>query len=189
MRTGHQSLTLKVQGKNLALFDNEKGAHRLQRVPPGERKGRVHTSTVTVAVLDPSVAADVSAYTRRSPEHFSLDWFNGTTKAGGQHHQKNATCCRLTHVPTGLVKTAQSRSRANSQQLAMAAITEELDRLMGGVQAAAINGIRRDQVGQGERAALKKRTWRFQDDQVVDHVTGRRASARQVMAGKLGLLA
>jgi peptide chain release factor 1 len=188
VRTGHQSVTLHVQGDDLALLDHEKGGHRLQRVPPGERKGRVHTSTVTVAVLDPRVSADVSAYTRRSSGDFSLDWFNGTIKAGGQHHQKNATCCRLTHVPTGLVKTAQSRSRANSQEMAMSAILAELDRRMGGVQAEAVNGLRKAQVGNGQRSELKKRTWRFQDDLVIDHVTGKRASAIQVMTGKLALL-
>jgi peptide chain release factor 1 len=183
-------LTITVEGMNLDRLDNEAGAHRLQRVPPTERQGRVHTSTVTVTVLGENAqSAEATAlYLRRQPSDYKLEWFNGTTKAGGQHHQKNATCCRMTHLPTGIVRTSQTRSRVNSQQLAQAALHDELDRLAAQAHGQVVNGVRKAQVGNGDRAGLKHRTWRFQEDVVLDHVTGRRARAAEVMAGRFGLL-
>lgn len=150
----------------------------------------MHTSTVTVTVLGENTrAAEATApYLRRQSADFKLEWFNGTTKAGGQHHQKNATCCRMTHLPTGIVRTSQTRSRVNSQQLAQAALHEELDRLAAQAHGLVLNGIRKAQVGNGERAGVKRRTWRFQDDVVMDHVTGQRARAADVMSGRFGLL-
>lgn len=188
-RGGHQVLALRFEGKGVDLMDREAGAQRLQRVPPTERSNRVHTSTVTVSVLKSDAgASEQSLYRQRAPSDFKVDWYNGTIGAGGQHHQKNATCCRLTHLPTGLVKTSQSRSRQNSQQLAMAAMLEALDMLEAKRTEAALNGIRKAQVGSGERAGVKRRTWRFQDDTVQDHVTGVRARATDVMRGRFELL-
>ena len=188
-RAGHQVLTLSFEGKGVDQLDGEAGAQRLQRVPPTERSGRVHTSTVTVSVLKADAgASEQSLYLQRGPSDFKIDWYNGTIGAGGQHHQKNATCCRLTHLPTGIVKTSQNRSRQNSQQLAMTAMVEALDTLAASCTQAALNGIRKAQVGSGERAGVKRRTWRFQDDTVYDHGTGRRARAADVMRGRFELL-
>lgn len=179
-----------MEGKDLRRLDNEAGAQRLQRVPPTERQGRVHSSTVTVTVLgDNAQSAEATApFLRRQPADYKMEWFNGTTKAGGQHHQKCATCCRMTHVPSGIVRTAQTRSRVNSQQLAQAALNEELDGLASQVHGKLVNGVRKAQVGTGERAGVKRRTWRFQEDAVVDHITGKRARAVDVMAGRFDLL-
>lgn len=179
-----------MEGKSLHRLDNEVGAQRLQRVPPTERQGRVHSSTVTVAVLgDNAQSAEATVpFQRRQPADYKMEWFNGTTKAGGQHHQKCATCCRMTHVPTGIVRTAQTRSRVNSEQLARAALNEGLDDLAAQAHGKVVNGVRKAQMGSGERAGVKRRTWRFQEDMVVDHITGRRARAADVMAGRLDLL-
>lgn len=183
-------LTITVEGNSLDRLDNEAGAHRLQRVPPTERQGRVHTSTVTVTVLGENAqSAEATApYMLRQPSDYKMEWFNGTTKAGGQHHQKCATCCRMTHAPTGIVRTAQTRSRVNSQQLAQAALNEELDRLAAKAHGSVVNGVRKAQVGNGERAGVKRRTWRFQEDAVIDHITGRRARAADVMTGRFEAL-
>ncbi|WP_425953336.1 peptide chain release factor-like protein [Ralstonia pseudosolanacearum] len=149
----------------------------------------MHSSTVTVSILGENVAISaLTPYQRRQQSDFKMEWFNGTTKAGGQHHQKNATCCRMTHLPTGIVRTSQTRSRVNSQQMALAALNEELDRLMASAEGMVVNGIRRAQVGTGERAGVKRRTWRFQEDAVIDHVNGCRARAADVMAGRFDLL-
>lgn len=189
LKAGHQVLTLTVSGEGASQLDQEAGAHRLQRVPPTERAGRVHTSTVTVSVLTEGAGQDVqSPFLRRTPSDFKVDWYNGTIGAGGQHHQKNATCCRLTHLPTGLVKTSQNRSRQNSHQLAMQAMVEALDDLAQKASGQAINGIRKAQIGNGLRAGAKSRTWRFQDDTVQDHGTGLKARAAAVLKGKLELL-
>lgn len=189
LKAGHQVLTLTVSGEGASQLDQEAGAHRLQRVPPTERAGRVHTSTVTVSVLVEGLGQDSQGpFLRRAPSDFKVDWYNGTIGAGGQHHQKNATCCRLTHLPTGIVKTSQNRSRQNSQQLAMQAMTQELDALASKARLAAVNGIRKSQVGNGARAGTKTRTWRFQDDTVQDHATGTRARAADVMKGRFEVL-
>jgi peptide chain release factor 1 len=142
---------------------------------------------VTVAVIGDDAKGDVSAYLMRSSGDFRVEWFNGTVKAGGQHHQKNANCCRLTHLPTGIVKTAQTRSRDNSQRLAQAAMEVELDRMVAEGNGRAVNGVRRAQVGSGMRGD-KRRTYRFQEDTVTDHASGRRARASDVMAGRFDLL-
>ena len=162
------------------LLDNESGGHRLQRVPPTERRGRVHSSTVTVAVLDDS-RADVSSYMRRDRDDYTIEWYSGSG-AGGQFRNKHQNSARVTHVPSGLVRTAQTRSRENSLRVAMAALNEELDRLAGAVSGRAENLIRREQVGSGQRSD-KRRTIRFQHDEVIDHASGRRMSAKEYMKG------
>lgn len=164
-------------------MDNEAGSHRLQRIPPTESKGRVHSSSVTVAVFDGDHVADGGDYAKRSEKDFRIEWYNGTIKAGGQHHQKNATCCRLIHIPTGLVRTSQTRSRKSSYQLAMESMTSELDRLTSHGEHQARNSLRRSQMGSGERSGEKRRTWRFQEDSVVDHITHRSSLASKVMRG------
>ena len=186
-RAGNQSITIDVRGKDVHLLDGEAGGHRIQRVPSTERNGRIHTSTVTVAVMDGGAKSDVHASMRRTDSDFRVEWYNGTVKAGGQHHQKNANCCRLTHLPTGTVATAQTRSRNDSRRSAEAVMTERLDRLSRESGASETNGIRRAQVGSGQRAD-KRRTYRFQHDHVVDHVTGRRAGTADVMVGRFDLL-
>ena len=166
-------------------MDNEAGGHRLQRIPPTERKGRVHSSSVTVAVFDGDQVADGGDYAKRTDKDFRIEWYNGTIKAGGQHHQKNATCCRLIHLPTGLVRTSQTRSRKSSYQFAMESIIMELDRMVVAGQHQAKNGIRRIQMGSGERSSEKRRTWRFQVDMVIDHKSGRQTAARKAISGRV----
>jgi len=157
-------------------LDNEPGGHRIQRVPPTERKGRVHTSTVTVAVLDPSIAQ-----TAIQDRDLRVEWYSGTG-AGGQYRNKHQNSCRITHIPTGIQATAQCRSRENSYTEARAAIEQRVlgahtEQVMG--QRAR---DRRDQVGSGMRGD-KRRTYRFQDDTVQDHVTGAKSRASAVMRG------
>ena len=101
-------------------LDNEPGGHRIQRVPPTERKGRVHTSTVTVAVLDPSIAQ-----TAIQDRDLRVEWYSGTG-AGGQYRNKHQNSCRITHIPTGIQATAQCRSRENSYTEARAAIEQRV---------------------------------------------------------------
>lgn len=169
-------------------MDNEAGGHRLQRIPPTERKGRVHSSSVTVAVFDGDQVTDGGDYAKRADKDFRIEWYNGTVKAGGQHHQKNATCCRLTHIPTGLVRTSQTRSRKGSYQLAMDSMNSELDRLVASGEHQAKNARRRSQMGSGERSSEKRRTWRFQADEVIDSITGKSMTATEAVKGKLHLL-
>ena len=169
-----------MEGKGVACLESESGGHRVQRIPHNERRGRVHSSTVTVAVLTPGQQAP-DAFRQRETSDFQVSFFSGTGP-GGQNRNKVQASARITHLPTGLVRTAQTRSRENSVRLAMEALMLDLDQ--GGERSLEQDRReqRRDQMGSGERGD-KRRTYRFQDDQVQDHQTGKRARASKVMAG------
>ena len=141
----------------------------------------MHTSTVTVAVLDPDVPQ-----IQIQDSDLRIEWYSGTG-AGGQHRNKHQNSCRITHVPTGITATAQCRSRENSLNEARASIYQ---RVMATMQNRAVNEQaqdRRQQVGSGMRGD-KIRTYRFQDDVVQDHQTGRRAQVSAVMRGQFDKL-
>lgn len=130
--------------------------------------------------------ADQGAFARRSDDDFAVEWYSGSG-AGGQHRNKHQNSARITHLPTGIVRTAQTRSRENSYQSAMAAIIRALDAGSNEAAAVAENSARQKQVGSGERSD-KRRTVRFQHDEVVDHLTGRRTTARDYMRGGMDKL-
>jgi len=172
-----------VQGKDLSGLENEAGGHRIQRVPPTERKGRVHTSTVTVAVIDS--AAEIKTATIPD-SHLKIEWYSGTG-AGGQHRNKHQNSCRITHIPTGLVATAQCRSRENSLHEARSTVVQRLDEINRMRYNSAVANDRKQQVGSGMRGD-KIRTYRFQDDRVQDHITGKVSSVKKILAGNFDLL-
>lgn len=170
-----------VEGADLSGLQNEAGGHRIQRVPPTERKGRVHTSTVTVAIVDPKVISTAIA------EHdLEIEWYSGTG-AGGQHRNKHQNSCRITHKTTGITAKAECRSRTNSLAEATAAIQKRVDQLLQKQYNNNLASDRKSQVGTGMRGD-KIRTYRFQDDQVQDHITGKRASTKKVLQGNFELL-
>ena len=172
-----------VEGSDLSGLEKEAGGHRIQRVPPTERRGRVHTSTVTVAILDDTAGL------RAQPipdADLKIEWYSGTG-AGGQHRNKHQNSCRITHIPTGTVVTAQTRSRLTSLAQARTAIEQSVGRRHEASSHALSSLSRRQQVGSGQRGD-KIRTYRHQDDIVTDHVTGRRASVKQIMLGHFDLL-
>ena len=164
-------------------MDNECGGHRIQRVPPTERKGRVHTSTVTVAVIDRD--AEIGSATIPQSD-LKIEWYSGTG-AGGQHRNKHQNSCRITHIPTGLIATAQCRSRQNSFDQAMQDIQQRVDNMVVSQYNSNLSNNRREQVGSGMRGD-KIRTYRFQDDTVQDHITGKRAKCNTVLKGNFELL-
>lgn len=171
-----------MQGPDLSGLDNECGGHRIQRVPPTERKGRVHTSTVTVAVIDRVEGIRPSTIPDRD---LKIEWYSGTG-AGGQHRNKHQNSCRITHVPTGTVATAQCRSRENSFDEAMQTINQRVDEMLQSKYNNGVAANRRQQVGSGMRGD-KIRTYRFQDDRVQDHRTDQVLSLKKVLAGNFDL--
>lgn len=174
-------LFIEVEGQDLTELDNEAGGHRIQRIPPTERKGRVHTSTVTVAVI----GAEIQQKAYKDTD-FSISWFSGTG-AGGQHRNKHQNSCRITHLPTGLVATAQCRSRLNSLEQAKSALLAQLNGAASREFYSGIASDRKQQVGSGMRGD-KIRTYRFQDDVVKDHITGKSGSVKQVLKGYFDLM-
>lgn len=178
-------IVLSVSGQDLSKLSSEAGGHRIQRIPPTERKGRVHTSTVTVAVIDPEVKVS-DVLMKRSPDDFRIEWFSGTGK-GGQNRNKVQCTCRMTHIPTGITKTAGSRSRESNKAQCLEAITSELDSMIASTKTSNLRKSTQDQIGSGMRGD-KRRTYRFRDDAVEDHVTGKGASCDKVMKGYIDLL-
>ncbi len=181
MRLGECSLL--VEGADLSGLENEPGGHRIQRVPPTERKGRVHTSTVTVAVIDSDTEIGSVAIPQSD---LKIEWYSGTG-AGGQHRNKHQNSCRITHIPSGTVATAQCRSRQNSFNQAMSAIQTAVDTDANRCYNNNIASNRKQQVGTGMRGD-KIRTYRFQDDRVQDHLTGLAAKCSTVLKGNFDLL-
>lgn len=174
-------LHILVEGADLQGLDNKPGGHRIQRIPPTERRGRVHTSTVTVAVTDP--ACPIANILESD---LDIEWYSGTG-AGGQHRNKHQNSCRIRHRPTGILATAQCRSRENSLTEARAVLTQRVQEHIQGQHDQAQSRDRRQQVGSGQRGD-KVRTYRFQDDRVQDHRTGQTARTSAVMRGQLDLL-
>lgn len=173
---------IEVTGTDLTELNHERGGHRIQRIPPTERRGRVHSSTVTVAVLDPLERKQVVFNDR----DFKIEWYSGTG-CGGQNRNKVQSSCRITHIPSGLVRTAQTRSRENSLKLAKDAILVALGTQNEKEQNLSRAENRRNQVGSGERGD-KIRTYRFQDNIVKDHQTGRTAPCDRVLSGHFELM-
>ncbi|MDB5703234.1 MAG: prfA [Sphingomonas bacterium] len=113
-------------------------------------------------------------------------WFSGTG-AGGQHRNKHQNSVELHHLPTGLRRTAQTRSRETSRRAAWEALAAALSAQSESRAAEDMNQLRARQIGLGMRAD-KRRTYRFRDDRVVDDLTGLSASCTRVMRGHIDLL-
>ena len=159
----------RASGKGVEkLFQNESGGHRWQRVPPNEKKGRVHTSTITVAVL--SEPEKTQVVLREEDLEESACRGSG---AGGQHRNVTASAVQLKHKPSGIMVRCESeRSQAQNRSTARAILRAKLWELRNTQQSEDRSKNRKDQVGSGMRGD-KRRTIRTQDDQVTDHLTGR----------------
>lgn len=123
---------------------------------------------------------------RRADTDFRVEWFSGSG-SGGQHRNKHANCARIVHVPTGLKQERQGRSRDANYREAMAALIGMLDDRLRSGSKAVEDDVRRKQIGSGMRGD-KRRTYRFQDDQVVDHATGKSIQASKAMKGGINAL-
>jgi peptide chain release factor 1 len=155
---------IKVKGTSVFdIFKNESGVHRVQRVPDTERKGRIHTSTATVAVLPEISDRDIII----RPEDLDIQFFRAGGH-GGQNVNKVSTAVRLTHKPSGIVVTAQTerfqeQNRINAMNLLRTKLWErEEEEKMKTV------ANYRSAVGSGKRSE-KIRTYNFPQDRITDH--------------------
>jgi peptide chain release factor 1 len=173
-------IVFEASGKNAGrLFAAEPGGHRWQRVPPTEKRGRRHTSTVTVAVL-PLLPKD------EAPEinERDIEWQATVgTGNGGQKRNKTANCVQMKHLPSGIaVRVEAGRSLHQNRETALRMITARLHEQERIRARSARASARKGQVGSGMRGD-KVRTIRMQDHQVVDHRTGKKTSTGRYLKG------
>ncbi len=142
----------------------ESGVHRVQRVPETESGGRIHTSTVTVAVLPEAEDVEIDI----NPKDLKIDTFR-SSGAGGQHINKTSSAIRITHLPTGMVVECQDeRSQYKNKDKAMKVLKSRLLAQKQEEQAGSIAAERKSQVGSGDRSE-KIRTYNFHESRVTDH--------------------
>ena len=165
---GVKEISFSVEGDGAySRFKYESGVHRVQRVPETESQGRVHTSTVTVAVL---VEAD-DVELEINPTDLKIDVFRASG-AGGQHINKTESAVRITHLPTGVVVECQDeRSQHKNKDKAMKILRSRLYEAMLQEQNDKIASERRSQVGTGNRSE-RIRTYNFPESRLTDHRIG-----------------
>ena len=165
---GYKEISFMINGEGAySRLKFESGVHRVQRVPETETQGRIHTSTVTVAVLPEAEDVEIDI----NPADLQIDTFR-SSGAGGQHINKTESAIRITHLPTGLIVECQDeRSQHKNREKAMKVLRSRLFEAKQREQESKIASERRSQVGTGDRSE-RIRTYNYPQSRVSDHRIG-----------------
>ena len=162
---GYSKLVLEVSGEDIyGKLKFESGAHRVQRIPETESKGRVHTSAATVVVMPVLEMEDVHI----KKDDLRIDVFR-SSGAGGQHVNKTESAVRITHLPTGIVSECQEgRSQIQNREIAMQRLYQRIYEAQKQAHESEQTATRRSLVGTGDRSD-KIRTYNYPQNRVTDH--------------------
>jgi peptide chain release factor 1 len=162
---GYKEVSMEIHGKDVyRMLRYETGVHRVQRVPETEKMGRVHTSTVSIAILPIRKHTNVEI----NPSDIELEFSRAGGK-GGQNVNKVETAVRLFHKPTGLaVRVTAERSQLKNREKAMMMLTAMLQEKKDSEEAKKFAAHKKNQLGTGNRSE-KIRTYNFPQDRITDH--------------------
>ena len=165
------------------FFSKESGNHTWQRVPPTEKKGRTHTSIITIAVVNNYCISEYAINKTDVKRIYTMG-----SGPGGQHRNRTYSCVILKHKPTGIqAKAENNRSQKKNEKMAWKELKIRLSDYYYKKELASMSDDRFEQIGLGKRGN-KKRTYNVKTNRVVDHESNRKASLEKVLKGNIQLL-
>ena len=164
------------------FFSHEQGGHRWQRIPPTETKGRVHTSSITVAVMEDIKTQKVSL----NAKELEITTTMGSGP-GGQSRNRTYSCVIVKHKPTGITVREDGRKQRQNKEFAIAEVTKRVQKHYDSFKKGKQDSNRKEQVGSGSRGE-KIRTYNVKNNRAVDHRTNKKIVLSQIYKGNVRLL-
>lgn len=178
--------SLIVEGKNASLFDNEKGVHKFQRIPETEKKGRIQTSTISIAVLafNDNDNVDEKLFNEND---LKIEPMHCQGK-GGQNVNKVESGVRITHIPSGItIASTTQRSQIQNKRIAFQILFAKLEERREDEKQLVKNQQRNEQIRSGERSDAR-RIYNEQRSEIVDKITNQRCPYKEFFKGRIELL-